>query len=221
MLGRRCARRFFKRGEAMATGIDIFMEQLRSKSDDERYNAFQEMLKITDEKVTWFNQYKDELIKKLKDNNSYQRSIGIMLLCNLAKNDTAEKEYKNILNNLLPFIDDEKFITQRQYIQNIWKVAVVDKEYSKVIVKQLKDEFGRCTSKKHYNLLRIDIITSLVSIMNKGNDTGIKNVIEMLIESENDPKNKKKYQSINQQPRSSAPGLLIASSFTIITTHKK
>ena len=180
----------------MAAGIDIFMEQLKSKSDDERYSAFQEMLKITDEKVTWFNQYKDELIRKLRDDNSYQRSIGTMLLCNLAKNDTAKKDYKEILKDLLPIIDDEKFITQRQYIQNIWKVAIVDKEYRETIVKQLEEEFSKCIRKKHYNLLRSDIITSLVNIMNDGNDTGIKEMVERLIASENDPKSKKKYQSI-------------------------
>ena len=50
-----------------------------------------------------------------------------MLLCNLAKND-KKHEFKSILNVLMPLIDDEKFITQRQYLQNIWKVAIVEKE---------------------------------------------------------------------------------------------
>ena len=174
------------------TGIDIYVQQLKSKIDNERYNALKEMLEITNEKVVWFEKYKSEFINKLKDDNSYQRSIGMMILCNLAKNDSEKREFLGILPLLMELIDDEKFITQRQYLQNIWKVAVVNDEYKKRIAKQLEEEFLKCKHKKHYNLLRIDIISSLTEIMKAGNDDKIRLKISNLIEKEEDTKNRKK-----------------------------
>jgi len=185
--------------DRMAMGIDIFMNQLNSKEDSERYNALQELLRITEKKVMWFSQYKDELIEKLNDQNSYQRSIGAMLLCNLAKNDDGKKEYEDILDHLLPLIDDEKFITQRQCIQNIWKIAVVDEACKEAIVSRLQSEFSNCIGKKHCNLLRIDIISSLANIAKDGNDGEIMKMIERLVGSEDDPKSKKKYEIILKQ----------------------
>ena len=176
----------------MSADIITLIEMLSLKDDIARYSAFQEMLNITEEKVDWFDQYKKVFIEKLSDKNSYQRSIGAMLLCNLAKN-AKKHEFKNILNVLMPLIDDEKFITQRQYLQNIWKVAIVDKEYKDRIVKQLEKEFKECTSKKHYNLLRLDIFSSMIHIMKHEENESIRNIIGEMINYETDEKSKKNY----------------------------
>lgn len=180
----------------MAKGIEIFFNQLESKDDGERYNALQELLKITEEKVSWLDDYLDILLGKLRSENSYQRSIGMMILCNCAKSETAKKEYKKIIPLLMPTINDEKFITQRQYIQNIWKIAVVDQAYKKKIVDQLKVEYSCCINKPHYNLLRQDIIQSLMNIFKTMNDESIKQLTIDLIDKEEDLKNKKRYLKI-------------------------
>lgn len=178
--------------EIMSVDVKTLIEMLSLKDDTARYRAFQEILSLTEKKVDWFDQYKKELIKKLSDENSYQRSIGTMVLCNLAKND-KKYEFKSILNVLMPVIDDEKFITQRQYLQNIWKVAIVEKEYKEKIVKQLEKKFKECTSKKHYNLLRLDILSSMIHIMNHEENESIRNFIGEMIDCETDEKSKKKY----------------------------
>jgi hypothetical protein len=179
----------------MSTDITTLIEMLSLKDDTARYSAFQEMLSLTENKVDWFDQYKKVFIEKLSDENSYQRSIGAMLLCNLAKND-KNQEFKSILNVLMPLINDEKFITQRQYLQNIWKVAIVDKEYKYIIVKQLEKEFKECTLKKHYNLLRLDIFSSMIQIMKYDDSTSIRNIIGEMINYETDEKSKKNYLKI-------------------------
>jgi hypothetical protein len=179
----------------MNTNIAEIMEKLSSSEDKVRFPAFQEMQRISEEKVDWFSEYKDQLIAKLASENSFQRNIGIILLCNLAKND-ANKEYNAFLDVLMPEIDDEKFITQRQYLQNIWKVAVVDPAYEERIVHQLVKEFEDCTHKDHLNLLRLDIITSLCNIMNTLQKEYIKEIIVELIDVETDEKSKKKYKKI-------------------------
>lgn len=174
-------------------GIEIYIKQLNSKDDGERYNAFQEMSRITEEKVDWCWKYIDEFKKKLDDENSYQRSIGIMMLCNLSKNETDGREFRDILPALMKRIDDEKFITERQYIQNIWKVAVENDEYKEKIVGQLKNEYVNCLQKKHYNLIRLDIITSLNLISEKTGDKRLEAAVSELIGQEDDIKNRKKY----------------------------
>ena len=63
--------------ETMSADIITLIEMLSLKDDTARYSAFQEMLKITEEKVDWFDQYKRVFIEKLSDENSYQRSIGL------------------------------------------------------------------------------------------------------------------------------------------------
>jgi hypothetical protein len=134
----------------------------------------------------------------LEDENSYQRTIGIMLLCNLAKND-KEKAFRKILDRLLLCIDDEKFVTQRQYIQNIWKVAIIDDDYKELISKQLEVEFGKCITKPHSNLIRQDIVSSLKRIALKDNDKYMIKKIDEIIESEIDLKSKNKMKKIMKE----------------------
>ncbi len=190
----------------MSTTIDDLMGRLSSPEDGTRYPAFQEMQRITEKRVDWFSQYKDQFMAKLASENSFQRNIGIILLCNLAKNDT-NREYDTILDVLMPKIDDEKFITQRQYLQNIWKVAIVNPDYAERIVQQLEKEFRVCTHKDHYNLLRTDIIVSLRNIMQVHQKERIKALIDELIGAESDEKNKKKYRKMldgKERPNSGA-----------------
>ena len=177
----------------MSQGINLYMERIKSKDDAERFAAFSELLVITEQKVTWFNEYKDQILEKLDDANSYQRSIGTMLLCNLAKSITDQKILDNIMDKLVLMKDDEKFITQRQYLQNIWKVAIAGKKYEKIIVNQLSAEYCDCISKKHSNLLRLDIISSLVKIADKTESLELRKKIMELIDLENNEKDRKKY----------------------------
>ena len=179
----------------MSADVKTLIEMLSLKDDIARYSAFQEMMKITEEKVDWFDQYKRVFVEKLSDENSYQRSIGIMLLCNLAKND-KNHEFKEIMDLLMPLIDDEKFITKRQFLQNIWKVAIVDKEYEDRITIRLEKEFKDCTTKKHYNLLRLDILSSMAQIMGRSENEGIRQVTGEMIACETDEKCRKKYLKV-------------------------
>lgn len=177
----------------MPAGIDLLMERLKSAKDDERYSALTELLAITEGKVPWFDEYREELAAKLADENSYQRSIGAMLLANLAKSEGKKGEFGKLLPGLMRLVDDEKFITERQYLQSVWKVALVDPAYKKKIVAQLEAEFAASAAKKHANLLRLDIVTSLSRIMAGTGEAGMRREIEALIAAEKDEKERKKY----------------------------
>jgi hypothetical protein len=179
----------------MPAGIDILMERLKSAKDDERYSALTELLAITEEKVPWFAEYREELAAKLADANSYQRSIGAMLLANLAKSEGKKGEFGKLLPALMGLVDDEKFITERQYLQSVWKVALVDPAYEKQIVAQLRAEFAACAAKKHANLLRLDIVAGLAKIMAGTGEAGMRPEIEALIATEEGEKERTKYSA--------------------------
>lgn len=170
------------------------IEDLASVDDKIRLNALQTLLKVTDSEVDWIYEVWDHLLEKLDNENSYQRSIGIMLFCNLAKSDTEDR-LKSVLDRLLDHTKDEKFITSRQCIQNIWKAATNQANREKVL-KGLEKRFVECADEKHYNLLRQDIIQSMVLLSKQQKDNGVFARAQALLMKEPDMKNRKKYEGL-------------------------
>jgi hypothetical protein len=179
----------------MNKSIEKHMANLASLDDKVRLDALQTMLKMTESKVDWIYDIWDRLVEKLDDENSYQRSIGIMLLCNLAKSDTEDR-LKTILDRLLVHTKDAKFITSRQCIQNIWKAAATTKSNREKVVRHLERRFVECADEKHSNLLRQDMIQSMVLLSKHENDAGLLLKVQALIAKEPDVKNRKKYEAL-------------------------
>ncbi|HEX2995087.1 MAG TPA: hypothetical protein VHP14_09685 [Anaerolineales bacterium] len=175
--------------------IKNHIENLASTDDKIRLEALQSLLKVTESKVDWAYEAWDILLGKLEHENSYQRSIGIILLCNLAKSD-VENRLGTSLDRLLAHTKDEKFITSRQCIQNVWKVAAANKLNSEKVVKHLEKRFMECANEKHYNLLRQDIIQSMISLYgHEGNDQLLTRT-QVLIGKEKEMKYRKQYEAL-------------------------
>ncbi len=173
--------------------LDSIFDNLNSKDNAIRLAAFEKVLSLTEGKVDWIYSKWEELVGKLESENSFQRSIGLMVLCNLAKSDT-KKKMESILPKLLAHMNDEKFITSRQCIQNIWKVATASEEVRQVIVKALCGEFEKNIHlKSHGNLIRQDIISSLYQIYQNNKDETLMGKIKGLIVKEDNPKDQKAY----------------------------
>jgi hypothetical protein len=179
----------------MDTGIETLMERLSLTDDTARYEALKALLEITERPVEWYGRYREVLEAKLVHPNSYQRSIGVMLLCNLAKNDTGGG-FLETLGKMLPLVRDEKFITRRQCIQNLWKAAVVNPEYGRLVVERLESEFDACAGEKNYSLLRQDILSSLAALANAAGNEELRKKIAGMIGREEDEKNRKKYANL-------------------------
>lgn len=147
-------------------------DDLSAGDDKVRLEALRAVLELTAEKVVWADEVWDELAAKLEDRNSYQRSIGVMVLCNLAKSDAGGR-----LTGLLPLLlartEDEKFITARQCLQNIWKVAAADASLREAVVERLEARFIGCAAEPHANLLRRDIIGSLQALYDATHDPAV------------------------------------------------
>jgi len=166
--------------------IDRLFSDLENKDGAVRYNALQKLLAITENKVSWVYDKWFVLLDKLSSDNSYQRSIGLILLANLAKSDNQNRII-SVLDNILELIDDKKFITSRQCIQNIWKISVCNKTSRKQIVSALeRTYFNNIHLKAHDNLIKEDVIFSLYQISKYIKDQSILVKANELIEKEND-----------------------------------
>lgn len=135
------------------------------------------------------------MLDKLGSENSYQRSIGILLLCNLAKSD-SEDRLRHSLDRLLAHTRDEKFITERQCVQNIWKTAATNRANREKVLKHLEEQFVDCAGEKHYNLLRLDIIQSMVALYKWEGDSELLRRAQSLIAQEPEAKYRKQYQAL-------------------------
>jgi len=168
--------------------IDKLFTDLESKDGKLRYEALQNLIDISEYKVSWLYDKWFVLLDKLSSDNSYQRSIGIMLLANLAKSDD-ENRIGGILEKYLDFFDDEKFITSRQCIQNIWKIAICNQSNCTRILSELeKTYFENIHLKSHGNLIKEDVIFSLFKISQYFIDNSILNKANELIDNEIDIK---------------------------------
>jgi hypothetical protein len=179
----------------MNKNIQKHIEDLGSTDDKIRLDALQNLLKVTESKVDWVYEVWDYLLNKLDHENSYQRSIGIMMLCNLAKSD-IENRLATSIDRLLAHTKDEKFITSRQCIQNIWKIATANMSNREKVVKHLEKRFVECVEEKHSNLLRRDIIQSMMCLHKAVKDDGLLTRAQALVAKEQEPKYRKQYEAL-------------------------
>ncbi|SBW05616.1 conserved hypothetical protein [uncultured Eubacteriales bacterium] len=102
--------------------ISQLVEWLSLKDDNVRYRAFL----ILQSRSLFFGDvypYWDTFQSKLQSDNSYQRSIGLMLLAENVKWDT-EGRTGSLINECIRLLKDEKPITIRQCIQSFGKMAL-------------------------------------------------------------------------------------------------
>lgn len=122
--------------KALSKGdIPQLIEWLSLKDDSIRYQVFL----ILQSRSIFFDDvypYWDALRKKLKSENSYQRSIGIMLLAENVKWD-RENRINDTLDECLQLLTDEKPITIRQCIQSLGKIAFSKPELDDKIISAL------------------------------------------------------------------------------------
>ena len=97
------------------------VERLNAKEDQIRYPAFL-LLRARSAFCADVYPYWDTLAEKLENANSYQRSIGAMLLAANARWDTQGR-MRACLGRFLALLNDEKPTTIRQCAQSLTEVA--------------------------------------------------------------------------------------------------
>jgi hypothetical protein len=142
--------------------IAQLVDWLEEKEDNFRYKCYL-LLQARSQACADVYPYWDVFAAKLRSDNSYQRSLGLMLIAENARWDQAGK-FDAIVGDYLSFCDDEKPITVRQCVQSLLQVVpyktgclpqIVDKLIS-IDIMQRKE-----TQRK---ILLMDILSVLSSI---------------------------------------------------------
>ena len=142
--------------------ISNLAEQLFSKDEKTRYKAFLTLKDASAESADVYS-YWDQFRKMLQSKSSYQRSIGMLLMGENARWDSAgklEQDYRQLLS----LCEDEKFITSRQAIQNIpaWVEYLPDRRDE--VAAFLMNLDLSVYKDSQVNLIRMDILQTLGSL---------------------------------------------------------
>ena len=170
-------------------------EELFSTDREAQNEAFLYFQRLTEQPVEWAYEVWDELLEKLRDSDNHSRAIAAQLLCALAKSDPQLRMLKDF-GKLLTVTKDERFVTARHCLQNLWKVGVAGKQQQALVVNGLAARFKESASEKNCTLIRYDIIVNLRQIYDAVKDETVKAKALALIETEDDLKYKKKYLGV-------------------------
>jgi hypothetical protein len=108
---------------SMDKTIRAHLDNIRSDDGQLQNKAYNELMKITEAPVGWAYEAWDELLDGLKHKDNHVRAISAQLLANLAKSDPKGRMLKDF-EALLAVTKDERFVTARHCLQNIWKVGL-------------------------------------------------------------------------------------------------
>jgi len=142
--------------------ISNLVELLIEKNDKVRYQAFlllQYRSMFFDDVYPFWEIFR----LKLSGSNSYQRSIGIMLLAENVKWD-SENKMETSLDDCVELLKDEKPITVRQSIQSLGKIAVVKPDLNERIANMLMTIDMVEVKETMRKSILLDILNVLVAI---------------------------------------------------------
>ena len=150
-------------------GIPQLIEWLNLKDDSIRYQAF---LLLQNRSIFFDDVYPywDTFSNKLKNDNSYQRSIGLMLIAENVKWD-GENRMEDTIDEYLILLNDEKPITIRQCIQALGKIAAAKPGLNDKIASSLISFDIMAVKETMRKSILLDILNVLL-IIRKGHKKG-------------------------------------------------
>ena len=141
--------------------VQLLVDALSEKDDKIRYHAFLLLESHSRIQPSVYN-YWSVLVNKLGSDNSYQRSLGIMLLAENVRWD-KEAKFRSVIEKYFACCTDEKFITSRQAIQGLGAIKEATDDYNDEIERRLKSLDLSMYKETQQKLLRKDITGVLES----------------------------------------------------------
>lgn len=179
----------------MDPAVRKYFDSLYAEDADVRYQAFENILALTNEPVLWIYEIWDALLELTKSKNNHARTIAVQLLSNLAKSD-SQNRLLNDFDQLIVVTKDEKFVTARHSLQCLWKIAVIKPEFLKIVVEKLTERFNGAAQEKNGTLIRYDILEVFKKAFDASQLLYLKDISMKLIDSEMDMKYRKKYAGL-------------------------
>lgn len=145
----------------------FLISMLTEKDDKIRYNAFLLLQTFSKESPFVYDHW-GVLEEKLTSDNSYQRSIGVMLLAENVRWD-KQNHFSKAIDKYLGCCNDEKFITARQAIQGLQTIVKTNGKYNQEIKQGLAKLELSQYKENQQSLLNRDI-TSVLKEIEKSHD---------------------------------------------------
>lgn len=184
-----------KNGGAMDKTIRSKMDAIFTGDGEAQFKAYDYLMKESEKPVSWAYDVWDEVVSGLTHKDNHVRAICGQLLGNLGKSDPKGRMFKDF-DKLLNVTKDERFVTARHTMQNIWKVGLGGKKHQQLVVQGLEKRYKECIKEKNGTLIRYDILVTLRNLYNATTASEIKEKALELIELEKDVKYKKKYAGV-------------------------
>lgn len=186
-----------------AAEIGALVDLLEEKNDEIRYAAFLTLQKRSREHSDVYP-YWDVLAAKLRSENSYQRSIGIMLLAENVRWD-EEKRFDQLAPVYLEHCMDEKFVTCRQTIQSLANIVLHRPDLLEMIKERLLAVDVMSFKETQRKLILLDILSILEEIDNWISAEDIRNYFQAALDS--GLLDKKTYQRLQKRLAGSPKGM--------------
>jgi len=182
-------------GGTLDQTIRTKMDAIFTGAGEAQFKAYDYLMKESEKPASWAYDVWDELVDGLTHKDNHVRAICGQLLGNLGKSDPKGRMFKDF-DKLLNVTKDERFVTARHTLQNIWKVGLGGKNAQILVVKGLEKRYKECIKEENGTLIRYDIIVDLRNLYNATTSSEIKEKALELIELEQDLKYKKKYATV-------------------------
>jgi hypothetical protein len=171
------------------------VSNLNSQDRDLQNEAYYAIIEATSQPIDWAYDVWDDMVAGLTHKDNHVRAISAQVLCNLAKSD-PEYRMQQAFPALLNVTKDERFVTARHCLQNLWKVGAVDQPRQQMLLAGLEQRYNECASEKNCTLIRYDIIKGMRDLYDHAPDETIREQALALIETEPDEKYRKKYAAL-------------------------
>lgn len=142
--------------------LDLLVNLLNEKDDNLRYKAFL-LLQARSQACADVYAYWNLFVEKLGNENSYQRSLGLMLLAENARWDEKDA-FGAVIERYLERVDDEKPVTVRQCVQGLAKIVPFKPQYNDRVAGRLMAVDLAARKDTQRKILLLDIINILLLI---------------------------------------------------------
>jgi hypothetical protein len=163
---------------------------------DAQNEAYYYLMKATAQAVPWAYEVWNDLVAMLRHPDNHQRAIAAQLLANLAAYSDPDQRILRDFEALLAVTKDERFVTARHCLQSLWKIGRAGDVQRQLLTDGFERRFREGESEKNGTLIRYDIVQGMKNLYDVASDEAIRAKALALIETENDPKYRKKYATV-------------------------
>lgn len=182
------------KGSRMNARIRALFAARESSDRDAAYQAFVDLMALTEKPVRWSYEVWDQMVSDLSHKDGHKRAFAAQMLARLALSD-PESRMRRDFAALAGVMRDEKTVTARHALQSLWRVGRAGEDQLALVLDALTKRYRECSSEKNGSLVRTDVIESLGHLFRAVGDPSIEAHAETLLISEKDEKARKKQRA--------------------------